>query len=295
VSLTVSDAGGSDMEVKADYITVTVPPPVADFEGIPTSGPVPLAVVFTDLSTGNPTSWLWTFGDGETSAEQEPTHAYTAPGGYTVSLRVENASGWDTEEKANYIVVTFTDVASGYCPYLEILACATAGIVTGLEDGSYHPEWIVTRDQMAVYISRGLAGGEEHVPMGPAEATFPDVPTDHWAYNHVEYALANSVVAGYRDDYYHPEVVVDRGQMAVFIARAMVAPAGDSGVPPGPEQPTFWDVTRDNEWSWCYNHVEYIVSEGVAQGYEDGGYHPEYACTRDQMAVYVARAFDLTL
>jgi len=41
--------------------------------------------------------------------------------------------------------------------------------------------------------------------------------------------------------------------------------------------------------------VEYIADpeRGVTQGYPDGRYHPEYPCTRDQMAVYVARAFRL--
>jgi hypothetical protein len=42
---------------------------------------------------------------------------------------------------------------------------------------------------------------------------------------------------------------------------------------------------------WAYKHVEYCVENGVVQGYEDGCYHPEYVVTRDQMAVYVARAF----
>ncbi|UCC69749.1 MAG: S-layer homology domain-containing protein [Armatimonadota bacterium] len=39
--------------------------------------------------------------------------------------------------------------------------------------------------------------------------------------------------------------------------------------------------------------MEYCVGNGVVAGYEDGYYHPEFAVTRDQMAVYVARAFGL--
>ncbi|HOS82928.1 MAG TPA: PKD domain-containing protein [Methanolinea sp.] len=50
-------------------------------------------VSFTDLSTGNPTSWSWNFGDGTTSTLQNPTHTYTTPGTYTVALRITTASG----------------------------------------------------------------------------------------------------------------------------------------------------------------------------------------------------------
>ena len=40
-------------------------------------------VFFRDGSLGNPVSWSWTFGDGGTSTQQNPTHVYTAPGEYT--------------------------------------------------------------------------------------------------------------------------------------------------------------------------------------------------------------------
>ena len=45
--------------------------------------------------------------------------------------------------------------------------------------------------------------------------------------------------------------------------------------------------------AWDYPYVEYIAGEGVVHGYPDGLYHSEYVCTRDQMAAYVARAFEL--
>jgi PKD repeat protein len=81
-------------------------PPTAEFEGAPTSGLEPLEVSFTDLSTGSPTSWSWTFGDGGTSYDQNPTYTYTSAGIYTVSLTATNAEGSDTETKTDYITVT---------------------------------------------------------------------------------------------------------------------------------------------------------------------------------------------
>lgn len=185
----------------------------------------------------------------------------------------------------------FSDVPQDHWAYLDIYETAEAGIVQGYPGGDYRPDQAVTRDQMAVYISRALAGGDAEVPTGPVTATFDDVPADQWAYRYVEYAVAHSVVAGYDDGLYHPEVVVDRGQMAVFIARALAG--GESSIPDGPLDPSFPDVTQTDDWSWAYKHVEYIVQRQVVHGYPDGHYHPEYPCTRDQMAVYVARAFGL--
>ncbi|KLK88177.1 hypothetical protein SZ63_03765 [Methanoculleus sediminis] len=63
VSLTATNADGSDTETRSGYITVTPPPPEAAFSGTLTSGTAPLTVSFTDASTGGPTGWAWFFGD----------------------------------------------------------------------------------------------------------------------------------------------------------------------------------------------------------------------------------------
>ncbi len=61
---------------------------VAAFSGTPTSGQKPLAVQFADESEGVPASWAWTFGDGGTSDEQNPSHSYNKHGVYDVQLTV---------------------------------------------------------------------------------------------------------------------------------------------------------------------------------------------------------------
>ncbi|MFN7973451.1 MAG: PKD domain-containing protein [Acidobacteriota bacterium] len=80
--------------------------PVASFSGNPLSGPAPLAVQFTDLSSGSITAWAWTFGDGGTSALQNPSHTYGAAGSYDVALTVSGPSGSNTNTKLGYITVT---------------------------------------------------------------------------------------------------------------------------------------------------------------------------------------------
>ncbi|MBP2145088.1 PKD repeat protein [Methanofollis sp. W23] len=78
----------------------------ADFKAFPRSGVAPLEVAFTDLSTGSPTSWAWDFGDGTGSTAQFPTHTYTKPGTYTVSLTISDGTSADTERKVGYITVS---------------------------------------------------------------------------------------------------------------------------------------------------------------------------------------------
>ena len=295
VSLTASNAGGADTETQGSYITVypLLPdPPEAAFTGAPTLGLAPLWVTFSDASTGDPNGWLWSFGDSTASTLQNPSHQYTVPGRYTVSLAASNPGGSDVATRPTYITVSFPDVPLDFWAMYQILACVEAGVVSGYPDGTYRPDLPVTRDAMAVYISRAVAGGDASVLPGPVTATFGDVPTNHWAYKYVEYAHAQNVVDGYWDGTYRPTLEVSRAQMAVFVARSMVAPAGDAGIPPGPVTATFPDVPTDH---WAYKQVEYCHGQGVVSGYWDGTYRPEEVVNRGAMAVFVVRAFELPM
>jgi len=136
VTLTVTGPGGSDVEAKLNYVTVVqAGGPQAAFSGTPTSVAVGSPVAFTDASTGLVDTWSWSFGDGSTSSQQHPSHAYSAAGYYTVTLTVSGPNGSDTETKVNYITagqpapvasfygtpqygaspltVTFTDTSTG--------------------------------------------------------------------------------------------------------------------------------------------------------------------------------------
>jgi PKD repeat protein len=105
VSLTATNAFGSDTNAKVGYVTVGNPAPVANFTGTPTSGIVPLTVNFTDSSTNGPTAWSWDFGDGGTETAQNPSHTYNSVGTYTVSLTATNNTGSNTLTKVGYITV----------------------------------------------------------------------------------------------------------------------------------------------------------------------------------------------
>jgi hypothetical protein len=184
--------------------------------------------------------------------------------------------------------VTFKDVPPEQFGFLEVESTVMAGIVTGFPDGRFHPELPVTRDQMAVFLARAIAGGDSLVPPGPREPTFSDVPTDFWAFKYIEFIAARGVAEGFSDGTYQPDLEVNRAQMAVFLAR--VVAGSDAAVPPGPAQPTFSDVPTD---FWAFKYIEFVAAQGIAEGFPDGTYQPDLVVTRDQMTVFVARTFDL--
>ena len=115
VSLTVSNAFGTDTKTKIKYITVLdLPVPVADFTATPTTVYAGETVNFTDLSTNNPTSWNWSFSGGTptSSTTQNPQIVYNSPGTYNVSLTVSNAFGTDTKTKTDYIHVSTPSIVN---------------------------------------------------------------------------------------------------------------------------------------------------------------------------------------
>ena len=72
----------------------------ADFGWTPAQPWIGLTVEFTDASGGGVTAWSWTFGDGGTSTESDPSHIYTSAGSYSVELSVTGPTGTDSVSKS---------------------------------------------------------------------------------------------------------------------------------------------------------------------------------------------------
>jgi PKD repeat protein len=113
VSLTVSNAYGSDTVTKLNYITVVIPVlPSADFSGTPTALYTGEQVQFSDMSTGDPNTWLWIFEGGtpsSSSLKTPPAITYSTAGEYDVTLTVFNPNGNSTKNKVKYITVVNSD------------------------------------------------------------------------------------------------------------------------------------------------------------------------------------------
>ena len=96
-------AGQSDTETKVKYITVAHPKPVSGFSADTILGLPSKSLQFKNESSGTITGQVWNFGDGQDSTLLSPTHGYTTPGIYTVSLTTTGPGGSDSLTRNNYI------------------------------------------------------------------------------------------------------------------------------------------------------------------------------------------------
>jgi len=116
-SVAADNVGNVEDVPSSPDATITVPARLsANFWTNRTLGVAPLAVQFTDTSMGSPTGWNWTFGDGDTSAEQHPVHSYTAAGNYTVTLTVSNSIANSTLTRAGYVSIIPAPEITGMSP-----------------------------------------------------------------------------------------------------------------------------------------------------------------------------------
>ncbi len=110
VSLTVGTRFGTDTETKNDTIKVTgnAASVKANFTATPITGVAPLTVTFTearDVGTATINAFEWNFGDDTTGTQENPTHTYTEPGTYSVTLTIRTTLGTSTITKQNLIEV----------------------------------------------------------------------------------------------------------------------------------------------------------------------------------------------
>jgi len=145
VDVIVSTPEGTSTAVAGDkynFAAAATSIPVPIFYATPTSGTAPLEVTFTDESTGNPASWSWTFGDGNTSTLQNPTNTYATDGTYTVSLTEVNSLGTNETTMTVYIVVgAATPIAAFSASPLSGLAPLTVQFVDQSTNSPTQWEW----------------------------------------------------------------------------------------------------------------------------------------------------------
>jgi glucose/arabinose dehydrogenase len=189
-------------------------------------------------------------------------------------------------------VATFTDVPNSHPFFKWIEALVAAGITGGCAQSppQYCPDDPVSRSEMAVFLLRGIHGATFDPP-APTGSVFADVPANHPFAKWIEQLSGEAITGGCATSppQYCPAASVTRGQMAVFLLRAM---HGGGFTPPPATGTMFSDVPASHPFArW----VEQLAREGVTGGCGSGMYCPDALVTRAQMAVFLVRAFDLPM
>ncbi|HEV8117614.1 MAG TPA: PKD domain-containing protein, partial [Thermoanaerobaculia bacterium] len=216
---------------------------------------------------------------------------------------------------------SFTDVPTSHVFYPFVERILHTGVTTGCTATSYCPDLNVFRLQMAVFIARSQAGGDGNIPVSGSaqgnpyncvfggQSQFTDIAPDNPFCRHVHYLFSTGVTTGCVTTpprQYCPNDNVSRGQMALFIARAVAG--SDAAVPVtyGPDPITgrsyscnagtpnlhFTDVTTSD--IYC-RHTHYLWAKDVISGFPDGSFGPSLLVNRGAMAKFLANGFGETL
>lgn len=206
--------------------------------------------------------------------------------------------------------------------WIEELAGRVPMVVQGFGNKDYRPTNKMTRDQIAVYIARALDLNQD--PTSFPSPHFSDVATDNWAYGAIEACYAAHIIAGFPDHTYQPLLEITRDQMAKYISNGSPAlhnlvgglPVPKDSAPAAPTKdaetaaiaagwfsdvPLYDDPATDtHEDNIFKDYIATLVNAGIVTGYPSGKdsngktlytYHPATVITRDQLAVFVWRAF----
>lgn len=145
IKLTVtSHSGGTTLKrtiTEKDFVQLNVRV-AASVDAEPTVGYGPLSVKFNMVTEGKVDSYLWDFGDGETSTQRNPSHVYQKPGIYTVSMTASGPLGSTTETIAGLVEVYDDMDALGYT-YLTVAqengtTWANEGWENAVDHDTYH-------------------------------------------------------------------------------------------------------------------------------------------------------------
>jgi hypothetical protein len=183
------------------------------------------------------------------------------------------------------VIQSFRDVPASYWAARFITKLAVNSITGGCGLANFCPEDQVTRAQMAVFLERGMRGGD-FVPPAASGNVFLDVAANAFAAAFIEQLANDGITGGCGNNNYCPNNVVTRAQMAVFLLRAKYG----SGYSPPPAQGIFDDVDLSY---WAVDWIEQLAAEGITSGCGGGNFCPDQPATRAQMAVFLVRTFGL--
>jgi hypothetical protein len=179
----------------------------------------------------------------------------------------------------------FSDVVTGSTHERSISCLVWWQVTSGRTASSYAPADGVTRDAMAAFVARTILKTRPgSLPAEPPNAFTDDgTSVHHLAINQL---AAAGIVGGTGGGNYSPSAIVNRGQMARFLANAATHVLGKP-------LPADRDLFSDDDASLFQDDINRVAQAGLTGGRADGTYNPTGPVLRDQMGSFLARTLDL--
>lgn len=200
---------------------------------------------------------------------------------------VEVLSNGDTKTWQVHVGQSFTDVVKTSPFYKFIEAIVHKQVTAGCGPTTYCPSSSTSRQQMAVFVLVSKEGAA-YSPPPCVTPPFADVPCSNPFAKFIQELAARGVVSGCGGGNYCPTTAVTRDQMAVFLLRTQ----DPVFTPPACTTPIFTDVPCSNPFAKWINELS---NRGIVTGCGGGNYCPTSPVTREQMGVFLATTFSLTL
>ena len=145
----------------------------------------------------------------------------------------------------------------------------------------------------ALALVLALVGGLVGAPgAAAATPTFSDVGQGHPFLEEIEWMAAEGLSTGYEDGTFRPGEPVTRQAFAAFLYRAAMREARPARALTSmwepPATPTFVDVPVGHPF---YAEIEWMASQGLSTGYEDGTFRPAATISRQALAAFLYRGY----
>ena len=143
---------------------------------------------------------------------------------------------------------SFSDVSDSawYAKYVNLLA--SLNLVSGYEDGTFHPDSPITRAEFVTILSNLF-------PVKEGESSFPDVSENHWAYRRIGMAAAYGWVSGYPDGTFHPDGNITRAEAVTILNQSLHRSARAEATKEMIEQSGIRRFLDVNPADWFYYQV----------------------------------------
>ncbi|RIJ78780.1 hypothetical protein D1871_02295 [Nakamurella silvestris] len=192
-----------------------------------------------------------------------------------------NAVAAPSVSSAVTVTVSFADYQPGSQFYTEVTWAASAGIINGYLDGTFHPGAAIERQALAAMLFRQANPGAA-LPTCTVKP-FTDVPVGNQFCGAIKWLADNHIASGNSDGTFKPGASVDRQSTAAFLFRSThpgaALPSCTNGKP-------FTDVAVNNQFCGA---IEWMVGAGVTNGWSDHTFRPTASVDRQSFAAFLYR------